>query len=84
MFADIYRTSRRKTFLLVPRGATIRDVPKAVLAALGYLIFLNTRNLEDPLLGVDTSAINSDLSIQGYSVREHPASATCLNVAMNF
>ena len=77
MFADIYRTSKRKTFLLVPRGATIGDVPKEVLAALGHLIFLNTRNLDDPLLGVDTSGINSDLSIQGYSVREHPASATC-------
>lgn len=74
MFADIYRTKQRKTFLLLPRGATIGDVPKAVLAALGRLIFLNTRDLDDPLLGVDTNDINSELSIQGYSVREHPAS----------
>ena len=73
MVADIYRTHRRKTFLLVPRGATIGDVPQEVLAALGHPIFLNTRNLDDPLLQVDTSDINSELSIQGYSVREHPA-----------
>jgi hypothetical protein len=62
-------------FLLVPRCATAGDVPKPVLAALGRLIFLNTRNLDDPLLGVDARGINADLSIQGYSVREHPASS---------
>jgi uncharacterized protein YcgL (UPF0745 family) len=70
MFADIYRTCRSKTFLLVPRGAPIEKVPQDVLAALGSVVFLNTRNVNDPLLNVDTIAINSDLSLQGYSVRD--------------
>jgi uncharacterized protein YcgL (UPF0745 family) len=81
MFADIYSTNRRTTFLLVPRGATTGDVPEEVLAALGHLTFLNTRNVDDPSLGVDTSGINSDLSTQGYSVRKHPSSASCPEVA---
>lgn len=67
--------------MLVPRGATIGDVPEEVLAALGHLTFLNSRNIDNPSLGVDTSGINSDLSTQGYSVRKHPSSATCPEVA---
>jgi uncharacterized protein YcgL (UPF0745 family) len=68
MIADIYRTNRSDVFLLVPTGNTLDIIPSETAAGLGRLTFLNTRNLDDPLLSVDASGINSELASQGFSV----------------
>jgi uncharacterized protein YcgL (UPF0745 family) len=69
MCADIYRTRDANTFLLVPRGAAFDSVPKELLARLGPPEFLNTRELNDPLLGIDSAVLNAELERQGFSVR---------------
>ena len=69
MCADIYRTATTNTFLLVPRGTSLKAVPKEVLEGLGHCEFLKSRELDDPLLSVDTTGINSELARQGFSVR---------------
>jgi uncharacterized protein YcgL (UPF0745 family) len=69
MCADIYRTATANTFLLVPRGAALDTVPAEVLKDIGHPLFLNTRELCDPLLSVDTTLLQSQLSAQGFAVR---------------
>ena len=69
MCADIYRTRDVNTFLLVPRGAAFDSVPKELMARLGPPVFLNTRELNDPLLGADMAVLNSELASQGFTVR---------------
>jgi uncharacterized protein YcgL (UPF0745 family) len=68
MCADIYRTRKANIFLLVPRGATLGMVPQIVLEGLGHPVFLNTRDLDDPLLSVDTTGIDSELASNGFAV----------------
>ena len=70
MRADIYRTKRSDTFLLVPQGADVRVVPREILTDSGQPVFLSTRDLNDPLLRPDISEINSELASQGFSVRQ--------------
>jgi hypothetical protein len=70
MLADVYRTGARDMFLLVPRGATLKGVPEEVLVECGDPVFLNTRDISDPLLGVDGTAIGSELTSQGFSIVE--------------
>jgi len=70
MCADIYRTQTANTFLLVPRGAALDTVPAEILTGLGRAVFLNTRDVSDPLLRPDASEINSDLASRGFSVRK--------------
>ncbi len=70
MIADIYRTRRAKTFLLLPRGTTLGGVPREILDGLGPAEFLNTRDLTDPLLSIDTTQSKSELGSQGFSVCE--------------
>ena len=69
MFADIYRTGRINTFLIVARGAGFDQVPHSVLGQLGRPVFLKTRDLSDSF-GFDTSQIDGDLVTQGFSIRE--------------
>ena len=69
MCADIYRTGAANTFLLVPLGAPLSAVPKEVLEVLGPCVFLKSRELDDPLLSVDTTGINNELESQGFSIR---------------
>ena len=69
MCADIYRTNKSNTFLLVPRGANLGVVPDEILTDLGQPEFLNTRDLSEPLLRPDAAEINSELVSQGFSVR---------------
>ena len=68
MLADIYRTRKSNTFILVPSGSALAGVPREVLSKLGDPIFLNTRNLQDTSLGVDGEGIMSELITQGFSV----------------
>ena len=70
MIADVYRTRRANVFLLVPTGVSLAGVPRQTFSELGHPTFLSTRELDDPLLVVDTLGINSELAAQGYSVRE--------------
>ena len=70
MSADIYRTHLKETFLLLPRGASLDNVPREVLAGLGAPEFLNSRDLDDPFLSVNTAGIRLDLTAQGYAIRE--------------
>lgn len=67
--ADVYRTRKANTFLLVPRGVALSAVPREVLQGLGYPVFMSSREMDDPLLSVDTTGINSELSSQGFSIR---------------
>ena len=69
MCADIYRTNKSNTFLLVPRGANLGVVPDEILTDLGQPEFLNTRDLSEPLLRPDVAEINCELESQGFSVR---------------
>jgi uncharacterized protein YcgL (UPF0745 family) len=69
MCADIYRAGAANTFLLVPAGTSLNAVPKQVLNGLGHCVFLKSRELDDPLLSVDTTGINGELVSQGFSVR---------------
>jgi len=70
MCADIYRTKRSDTFLLVPRGANLGVVPDEILTDLGQPEFLTTRDLSEPLLRPDMAEINCELASQGFSVRQ--------------
>jgi uncharacterized protein YcgL (UPF0745 family) len=70
MIADVYRTRKTNVFLLVPSGASLDGVPRQTFSELGHPIFLSTRELDDPLLTVDTVGINAELAAQGFSVRE--------------
>jgi len=70
MSADIYRTHLKTTFLVLPRGASLANVPREVLAGLGAPEFLSSRDLDDPLLSVNTAGIRLDLTAQGYAIRE--------------
>ena len=69
MSADIYRTNLKTTFLVLPRGASLTNVPSEVLAGLGVPQFLSSRNLDDPMLSVNTAGIRLDLTAQGYAIR---------------
>ena len=69
MCADIYRTHLKSTFLVLPRGASLNTVPHEVLAGLGAPEFLNSRELDDQLLSVNTTGIRLDLTAQGYAIR---------------
>ena len=69
MCADIYRTNLKATFLLLPRGASLNTVPKQVLVGLGSPQLLSSRELNDPMLSVNTTGISLDLTAQGYAVR---------------
>lgn len=69
MCADIYRTQRKTTFLVLPRGASLNTVPEEVLAGLGATEFLSSRELDDPLLSVNTTGIRLDLTAHGYAIR---------------
>jgi len=69
MFADIYRTGRVNTFLIVAHGARLDRVPRSVLGRLGRPVFLKTRDLSDSS-GFDTSQIDGELATQGFSIRE--------------
>jgi uncharacterized protein YcgL (UPF0745 family) len=70
MSADIYRTVRKSTFLVLPRGASLANVPREALAGLGVPQFLSSRDLGDPLLSVNTAGVRLDLTAQGYAIRE--------------
>ncbi len=70
MIADIYRTRRTNTFILVPSGSTLAGVREEVISELGDATFLNTRNLKDTSLGIDAQGIISALKTQGFSVYE--------------
>jgi uncharacterized protein YcgL (UPF0745 family) len=70
MCADIYRTDRSNIFLLVPQGANLETLPPEAVGGLGQLLFMKTRDLNDPLLSVDTTAINAELDRQGFSVHQ--------------
>jgi len=70
MNADIYRTRAANAFLLVPQGSTLEHVPQEILIRVGPLaVFLNTRDLSEPLLRRDASEIKFELASQGFSVR---------------
>ena len=45
-------------------------VPREILEDLGNPTFLNSRELCDPLLSVETTAIGPELVSQGFSIRE--------------
>ena len=71
MKADIYETQKSKTYLLVPHGAQLLDVPPSVIQSLGAFSFLKTVDLNHPNgIGVATFEVQSDLQIHGYSVRQ--------------
>ncbi len=69
MCADIYRTGKTNTFLLVPRGAGLDTVPPEVLRETGHPVFMSTRELCDPLLSIDTTLLQSQLASQGFALR---------------
>ena len=71
MCADIYRTCKPDTFVLVPRGGTLESVPKVVLNELGPLEFLNSRELSDSLLSVDTVSSQHQLGQRGFAVQRN-------------
>jgi len=70
MCADIYRTPKRNTFLLLPRGQSLGIVPQSLIEELGPPIFLKTRELCDPLLCIETDSLQQQLATRGFAVRE--------------
>lgn len=70
MLADIYRTLKPNVFLLVQRGNALDRVPTEILQNLGHPVFLNTREICDPQLGIECSRLSGELERQGFSVSE--------------
>lgn len=69
MCADVYRTGKQNTFLLLPRGAALNGVPGELLDQLGMPSFLNSRELCDPALSIDTTECQAQLARQGFAVQ---------------
>jgi len=71
MKVDVYETSKPNSYLLLPHGALLSAVPRAVIQPLGTPRPWKTVELNGQhLAGADPSAIRADLQSRGYSVRE--------------
>jgi hypothetical protein len=68
MNADIFKTSRKRTFLFMPQGNPISSVPQDVLDKLKSLQYWKTVELAPNIIGVNPKAITADFEKQGYSI----------------
>jgi uncharacterized protein YcgL (UPF0745 family) len=69
MKADVYRTNKKSTYLLMPHGTPFSAAPQAVLDQCGTLQFWKAVELQPGMVAANSEEIEADLKNLGYSIR---------------